>query len=252
MNPIDDDTLQAYVDGELGAAEAARIDAALAHDAVLARRVRLARALREQVRAAFDPVLDEPVPERLSALLRAAPSSPASIAAAPLGKSAGRRGFGQGRRRASRRWLVSTAAVAASVAVLAVTLWWHSGNELVRLHDGQQFAAGSLSAALDQTLASEPDPHATVVIGLSFRGADGHICRTFVHHPAPRLAGLACHGDAGWSLPVLSPAAAPQGGELRQAASALPPAVQSAVDARLRGEVFDARQERAARTAGWR
>ena len=37
MNSIDEDTLQAYADGELDAAATARIDAALARDEVLAR-----------------------------------------------------------------------------------------------------------------------------------------------------------------------------------------------------------------------
>ena len=109
-----------------------------------------------------------------------------------------------------------------------------------------------MSHALDQALASEPDPHASIAIGLSFRGADGHICRTFVARGTPALAGLACHASAGWSLPVLGAVEKPAGGELRQAASDLPPAVQAAVDARIRGEAFDARQERAARDAGWR
>lgn len=251
MNPIDDDTLQAYVDGELDAAGTARIDAALAHDEVLARRVQQARALRAQLQALFNPVLDEPVPAHLSALLR--PASPqAPIAATPFVAASDRRGFGAGRRRTSRRWLVPGAAMAASIAVLAVALWWHAGSGLVRMHDGRQFAAGALSHALDQALASEPDPHASVAIGLSFRGADGHICRTFVYSSKPALAGLACHDASGWSLPVLSAAEKTAGGELRQAASALPPAVQAAVDARIRGEAFDARQERAARDAGWR
>ena len=107
--------------------------------------------------------------------------------------------------------------------------------------------------ALDEALASEPDPNATVAIGLSFRSTDGRICRTFLLRSPPARAGLACRSDAGWALPVLSAVATPEGGgELRQAASALPPAVQAAVDARLRGNVFDARQERAARDAGWR
>ncbi|WP_291194732.1 NepR family anti-sigma factor [Frateuria sp.] len=70
MNPIDDDTLQAYVDGELDASTAARVDAALAQDDALARRVRQAREVRAQLRAAFDPVLEEPVPDRLSAMLQ--------------------------------------------------------------------------------------------------------------------------------------------------------------------------------------
>ncbi len=251
MNPIDDDTLQAYVDGELDAEGSARIDAALAQDELLASRVQQARALRAQLRALFDPVLDEPVPARLSALLR--PASPqAPMAATPFVAASARRGFGARRRHTSRRWLVPGAAVAASIAVLAVALWWHAGSALVRTHDGRQFAAGALSHALDQALASEPDPHASIAIGLSFRGADGHICRTFIERSRPALAGLACHDAEGWSLPVLSAAEKTEGGELQQAASDLPAAVQAAVDARIRGEAFDARQERAARDAGWR
>ncbi len=252
MNPIDDDTLQAYVDGELDASDAARVDAALTHDDVLARRVRQARAVRAQLRAAFDPVLDEPVPERLSALLQP-PAAQAAIPAAPRVASAGGHRTGAKRSRAPHRWFVPGAALAASVALLAVALWWwRPGGELVRMQGDQSFAAGVLERALDHALASEPDAKALVSIGLSFRSNDGRICRTFVLHPAPARAGLACHGDTGWELPVLGTAAAPEGGELRQAASALPPAVQAAVDARLRGNVFDARQERAARDAGWR
>ena len=250
MNPIDDDTLQAYVDGELDAPGAARIDAALAHDAVLARRVQQARELRVQLRAAFDPVLDEPVPAHLSALLQ----PPSARAATPTTASVTRLGGrGANRRRATRHWLVPGAALAASVALLAVGLWWwQPAGDLIRTQGGQSFAAGALSHALDETLASEPKANAPVAIGLSFRSTDGRICRTFVLRTPPARAGLACHGDAGWALPVLSAVAPTEGGELRQAASALPPAVQAAVDARLRGNVFDAQQERAARDVGWR
>jgi anti-sigma factor RsiW len=70
MNPIDDNNLQAYVDGELDAASAARIDAALVQDDLLARRVQKTRALRAQLTAAFDPVLEEMVPACLVALLQ--------------------------------------------------------------------------------------------------------------------------------------------------------------------------------------
>lgn len=252
MNPIDDDTLQAYVDGELDASGAARIEAALAHDDVLARRVERARAVRAQLRAAFDPVLDEPVPARLSALLQPSSAQSATPATSPVMPAGG---HGATRRRtAHRRWFVPGAALAASVALLAVALWWwQPGGELVRMQGGQSFAAGALTHALDEALASEPDAHAPIAIGLSFRSSDGRICRTFVLHTPPARAGLACHSDTGWMLPVLSAMAPPEGGgELRQAASALPPEVQAAVDARLRGNVFDARQERAARDAGWR
>lgn len=249
MNPIDDDTLQAYVDGELDAAGAARIDAALTHDEVLARRVQQAHALRAQLKAAFDPVLEEPVPEHLAAMLRPTPPH-AEIPARAVAASTRQRGFGGSRRRAPRRWLVP-AAVAASIAALTVSLWWKSGSDLVRMHDGQQFAAGTLSRALDKSLASEPDPNAPISIGLTFRSADGRICRTFTERAKPAMAGLACHGDAGWSLPVLTAAESSAGGALRQAASDLPPKLQAAIDARIRGDAFNAQQERAARNAGW-
>ena len=250
MNAISEETLQAYVDGELDAVEVAQIDAALAHDALLARRVVQARGVHEQLKSLFDPVLDEAVPEQLAALLRT-PLPTAQASPIPLTARAGHRGFGAGRRRTSRRWLVSGTAVAASLAVLAVALWWNAGSSLVRMQDGQQFAAGTLSRALDQSLASAPDASANVSIGLTFRSANGHICRTFVAHAKPSMAGLACHEQAGWSLPALSTAVEPEGGDLRQAASALPSEVQAAVDARLRGDAFNAQQERAARDAGW-
>lgn len=247
MNPIDDDSLQAYVDGELDAAGRARIDAALAQDDALAHRVRQARALNEQLRTAFDPVLEELVPEHLSALLQAR-----TMSAAPLAVLEGGRIADAARRRAPRRWLMPGAALAASLALLAAGLWWwRAGDELVRMRNGVPYAAGVLDHVLDRALASEPDTHAPVAVGLSFRADDGRICRTFTVRTPPARAGLACHSAAGWALPVLGPAVPPDGGELRQAASSLPPAVQAAVDARLCGDVFDAEQERAARAAGW-
>jgi len=145
------------------------------------------------------------------------------------------------------------AALAASVALLAAGLWWwQSGSSLVRMQGDRQFAAGTLAHALDRELASEPDAQAPVAIGLTFRAADGHICRSFTVRTPPVRAGLACHTTAGWELPVLGPSVPAEAGELRQAASGLTPAVQAAIDARLRGNVFDAQQERAARVAGWR
>jgi hypothetical protein len=248
MNPIDDDTLQAYVDGALDATEAARVDAALARDEVLASRVRRMRALNAQLRAAFDPVLDEPVPAHLSALLQ-----PQGESTVPLTVHAGGRAANVSRRRVPHRWLMPGAALAASVALLAAGLWWwRAGDDMVRMRNGESYAAGVLDHALNHALASEPDARAPVAIGLSFRTAEGNICRSFTIRTPPSRAGLACHTAEGWELPVLELSAPARGGELRQAASDLPPAVQVAIDARLRGEVFDARQERAARADRWR
>lgn len=249
MNPIDDAILQAYVDGKLDAAARARVDAALAQDPAQARRVQELQALNTRLRAAFDPVLNEPVPAHLTAMLQPRTTVAATPMPTPL---AGWRRTHAARHRRPRRWLLPGAALAASVALLAIGLRWHAGGDLIRMQSGEAYAAGALARALDQSLASEPDAHAPVAIGLSFRAADGHICRTFTVRTPPARAGLACHAATGWALPAIGPASPAEGGELRQAASDLPPAVQAAVDARLHGNVFDAQQERAARAAGWR
>src|ERR1700757_2691877 len=76
-----DETLNAYVDGELDAATRAALEAALATDPQLAPRIARQRALRGQVRAASAPVLAEPVPERLLASVRGAPARAGNVVA---------------------------------------------------------------------------------------------------------------------------------------------------------------------------
>jgi hypothetical protein len=91
-----------------------------------------------------------------------------------------------------------------------------------------------------------------VSIGLSFRDHDGRWCRTFALAGTPSRAGMACRdADRRWQLSHLVDAGAADAG-LRQAATAMPPAVLVAVDARIAGEPLDAEQERRARDGGWR
>lgn len=69
MSQPSDEELMAFVDGELAPEAARRIEVALACDPALARRVEALRALDRDIAAAFDDILDEPVPDRLRALL---------------------------------------------------------------------------------------------------------------------------------------------------------------------------------------
>ncbi len=62
---LDDDLLQAWVDGALEGPERAAVEAALAQDAGAARRVLRLAEQRRLLHERFDPVLLEPVPERL-------------------------------------------------------------------------------------------------------------------------------------------------------------------------------------------
>jgi anti-sigma factor RsiW len=62
---VGDDLLQAYVDGAVGPAERAAVEAALQADPEAARRVMRLIEQRRQLKERFDPVMLEPVPERL-------------------------------------------------------------------------------------------------------------------------------------------------------------------------------------------
>lgn len=243
MNTITDQEVQAYVDGELAPDDAARIEKAIASDVLVAARVEREKRLRAQVRGAYDPVLDEPVPSRLRGLLEG-PSrgmQDDNVVALDARRAAPR----------ASRWRGPALALAASVAALALMGWLRAPAGDMTMQGGRLVARGALSQALDTTLASAPDPRAAVSIGLSFRDADGHVCRSFSTR-ATGLAGLACREGDAWTLPVVSSVAAPAPSEVRQAASAMPPEVQAAVDARMRGDAFDAAQERAAQARGWR
>jgi hypothetical protein len=239
---ISDELVQAYVDGELAPDEAARVRAAMAADVLVAARVERARALKARVRGAFDPVLDEPVPSRLTALL----TRPAEEDARP--------GVGPLRMRRdghAARWRRPLIALAATVAALAIASWLQMPSADMAVRDAALVARGELARRLDRALASAPDAASNVSIGLTFRATDGRICRSFVA-TSSRLAGVACRDDSGWSLPVVSRIDPVAPGELRQAASDVPAEVQSAIDARMQGDAFDAVQEQRARDAGWR
>lgn len=261
MNTIGEHELQAYLDGELAPGDIARVEAAMAADPALAAQAERGRRLRAQLRAAFDPVLDEPVPARFAALLQAG----GDAVGGPVHDDADARGDraagsadnivpmrARGERAERPRWHTPVYALAASLAVLAVSLWLRPDAGPVRMQGGALVARGDLARGLDTALASAPDADAALAIGLSFHDDRGRVCRSFIQRTQPALAGLACRDSGHWELPVLSRPDGAGEGELRQAASGIPPEIQAAIDARLQGDVFDAEAERAARDAGWR
>ena len=62
---VDDDLLQAFVDGAVGPAERAAVEAALQADPDAARRVLRLVEQKRLLKERFDPVMQEPIPERL-------------------------------------------------------------------------------------------------------------------------------------------------------------------------------------------
>lgn len=241
-----DETLMAYADDELDAATRAAVEAAIASDPELARRVARQRALRHRLRHAFDPVLTEPIPERLLASVRTAPAAADAARLVRL------------ERRVVPRWSwPQWGAIAASLAVGvllgALLLAPRGGAPFVVAPGGQLEAGGWLARALTEQLASSQPAAAPVEIGVSFRARDGDYCRTFVLAGRSALAGIACHGGATWHVVALarSEPLSAGGGTYRAAASALPPAVARTLDAVIVGEPLDAGAEKAARERGW-
>lgn len=236
---ISDQDLQAYIDDELAPEARARIEAAIVTDPALARRVERERALRARLHAAFDPILDEPVPAHLRAMLAATPvpNDRDNVTTLPA-------------RRVRPTWAVPAYALAASLLVVAATLWLRPGAAPVRMQRDGMVASGRLAYALDHALASVVDSASPIAVGISFRAHDGHICRSFAQ--SHTVTGLACRRGDRWVVEVLAGNGETSQGDLRQAASGLSPDVQAAIDARLQGEPFDAAQEQAARDHGWR
>jgi hypothetical protein len=238
-----DETVMAYADGELDAATRAAIEAALANDPELARRIAQHRALRQQLRGAFDPVLEEPLPERLVATARGRPHEARGVVV-PL------------RPVAAARWTwPQWGALAASLIVgLLVGPWLMRGTERapVITSDGILLAHAALARALSEQLASNQGAAAPVQIGVSFRSHSGAYCRTFALREKGALAGLACHEHGSWHVEALATTESQTTGSgYRTAASALPPAIAGTIDALIAGEPLDARAEAEARARGW-
>lgn len=244
--------VMAYVDGELDGAARADFERALAVDAALRAAVERERGLRARLADAYAPVLDEPVPASLQALLRP-PAAVIDLSAKRAAKTA-----------PPRRWRSAEWGALAACLVLGVALGVIGGGGwrgaapadavLAQSTGGALVAQGRLDRALTHALAAEPggvEGGEGVAVGLSFATRDGALCRSFALDGAAPAAGLACRRGGAWQVQALAPAAADASGAYRQAATSLPPQLLQLVDQWREGDVFDAAAERAARERGW-
>ncbi|UDF05015.1 anti-sigma factor [Asticcacaulis sp. AND118] len=231
----DDETLIAYVDGELDEAARAAFEVRAAADPALAARIDAHWGLKARLGAAFGPIVDEAVPENLRALLPPAPTAEArdnvrAFTPRPAPKTAP----------AKSLHLQIAALAACFVAGIGLTLFFPAREGDFRTEDGAIVAQGELARSLSHQLASDTGK---TTIGLTFADQSGAICRTFT---TGGNEGLACRQNGNWRIEALTGKGAQ--GEFRQAGSSL---ILQAVDARLSGDVFDAEAERKARDSGW-
>jgi len=244
----DDETLMAYADGELEPAQRAEIDAAIAKDPGLARRVEQHRALRERLAGAFAKVLDQPLSERLEAAARGG---------APRAESQGRGNVLQFPARSARApgpaWRAREWIAMAASLLLGVFLSWRllapGATGVIEADSDGLMARGELARALENQLASEQRGEEPVLIGLTFTARDGAYCRSFVLRSA-QTAGLACRVGSEWQIPVTDSSPMPHG-QMQQAGSAMPPSILRAIESRMEGTALDAETEKSAQLSGW-
>ena len=129
-----EETLMAYADNELDAQTRAAVEAAMAKDPEIARRIAQHKALRGKVRLAFDNVIEEPTPQRLINAARGVPAVRREGNVIPLRRKAPPP-------RAWPQW----ASIAASLVVgviIGQAVLRGSGNSAVTSRDGKLLANG--------------------------------------------------------------------------------------------------------------
>lgn len=246
MTRIDDETLIAFVDGELDPARRAQVEAAIAADPQLRTAVEQQQRLRAAVTGAFAPVVEEPVPAALLAAV-GGETRPAQVIDLAAERARRHREPAAPQRPSWHSW----GAIAATlvVGIVAGQMADFGPTPQIAAQDGVLVAQGRLATALDEQLASAPTG-GPVRVGLSFRDKGGSYCRTFTE--AEGLSGVACREGNGWGVRMAVASGAAPAGTYRMASSETPPAILVAVGEMIVGDTLDATQEKAARDSGWR
>ena len=224
-------TIAAYVDGELDLIAAKRIEKAMADDEGLLQAVDQERALRSKLVSHYAPVLDEALPDRLTALLTSNVDDSLTR----------RRETGEVRRPAIAQWSAMAASLALGLMIGGYAFDRDAGY--VSDNGGNMVASGALSDALDTQLAATQAPASTIRIGTSFADQSGSYCRTF---ESTVVDGIACNSGGDWQL--RQTVSGEKATQYRQASAG---ALAEAAAAMIVGEPFDAEQEKAAKDNGW-
>ncbi len=241
---IDPEMLAAYADGELSPTDAAKVEEAIAAHPDLAKQVEAHRALRAQLSAHFAPILDTPVPDRLTDLLKPKESAQViDLAAVRRAREEEQQPVAPATR---PRWALG-GALAASLALGVVVGRIAIPVGPVASEDGQLVARGDLANALTTQLASAQDGK-DVRILISFEAKDGRYCRGYEQGVT---AGIACREGSDWQIirTQAGMSAKPQG-SYAQASSQAAEIMASAQEIAA-GNALDSAAERKVRDAGW-
>jgi hypothetical protein len=246
---ITDEMLVAFADGEADEATAELVMRALDEDEGLAARLDGFMESRQILKAQFEPVGREPVPEHLLRLVMAGGGADAAAepAARPVSEAP------------RRRVLLPMAAALAGVVAGGLGYWALAGRQAPAGGEIASFAAAQpeLVRALDEAgdggrqgwRAGERGGE--IEIGQSYRTRDG-FCRSFALGDAVLArgwSGVACREADGWHVRVAA-AAQPQGGAFTPASGAA--VIDGYLDAAEAGAPLAENEVREQIAKGWR
>jgi hypothetical protein len=252
---IPDETLMAFVDGELDAASRALVESALLQDPELAARVARHVALRQRLSSAYAMDLTEPVPQRLLDAANRPRMQTNNVVNLQAARDARSREVADGGTAPATSWRPA-AAIAASL-IIGFGLGYINRNHgqgdptLARGADGALNARGALAQALSTQLAATQSVNAEIHIGLSFLAKNGDYCRTFAMSGSVRPSGLACRHQEQWRIESLGQSSDASAGNFRTAGTDLSPQILRAVEERIDGEALDAGAEAQALQKNW-
>lgn len=230
---ISDDLIAAFSDGELDAADRARVEAAIAADPALADKVAAHRALRQLLAAHYAPLTEAPVPPHLAQLL-----SPKAESAEVVSFAAERQK--RGLAPLVRRWAPIAGPALAASLVLALWQPWQGSVP-------EGYASEQLAAVLEtQLVATQPVNNETRIL-LSFEREGGGLCRAW---RGGESGGIACRDTEGWKIERQFALGSAVGGEFRQAGSEAD--LLAAAQEMAAGGALDAEAEKSAMQRGWR
>lgn len=238
---FDDETIMAYVDGECDAVTAKRIEAAMASDDNIARRISREQSLRAKLAAHYDPILTEAVPDHLTALLSAKATSNVDTSFAARKAEQQRveiRRPGMG----MAQWGAMAATLVVGILVGHFAIGG-GGNAPFVEDGGALIASGQLENALEKQLASAQSTDSDFQIGLTFRAKSGNICRSF---GGKAVSGIACREGQQWQMYSTLPGGTAS--DYRQASSSK---INELAAELMADGTLDAEAERKLRDAGW-
>jgi anti-sigma factor RsiW len=204
ITPVDDETLVAFVDGELPERQRAEVEQAVGADPALARLVAGLRADQLLIRSAFEVAQPRPTE----------PTEQADGTAVVLPfRPAARRGW------AIRTLLPLAAAVTGIVVGAGVTLYMQPGggagdlanlafaNQSERLEALQSSLETSPSGTAVSWRDDGSESHGTLTVVRTFRGPDGSFCREFREEMVTsdtqlHVIGIACREGESWRTKV--------------------------------------------------